>query len=175
MKSLTSQLGAAFLVCVIAIIGYGFWYAAIEAKSTAVATIENQILTRTETASRIASVRTSLAEISGDEASVQNYFLPETGVVSFINNLEDQGKKQGSSVSVLSVATNTIAGQSVLAFTLSIKGTFDAVMRTIGNIEYAPYDLSISTLAISQDGKNGWHADLTFLVGSSPTATTTPL
>ncbi len=175
MRPPLSHLVFASLACVITVVGYGFWYASVGTKSTTVANLENQITSKTETVSRISSVRASLAEIAGDEASVQSYFLPETGVVAFINNLEDQGKKQGTAVSVLSVSTNTASGQSTLSFTLSVRGTFDAIMRTVGIIEYAPYDLSISALSITQDGKSGWHADLTMTVGSSAaTATSTP-
>lgn len=176
MKSPLIHILLACFVCIATIVGYGFWYAVIGAKSTAVANLESQIVTKTETASRIASARASLAEIAGDEASMQSYFVPETGVVAFINNLEAQGHTQGVTISVLSVSTSGAGAQSTLTFTLTIKGTFDAVMRTIGAIEYAPYDLSISTLSLGWDDKDSWHADLNLLVGSVPAgvATSTP-
>lgn len=163
-------------VCAAMIVGYGFWYSVIENKSTAVANLENQIVTKTKTAARIASVRASLAEIAGDEASMQNYFVPETGVVAFITDLEEQGHKQGTTVSVLSVSTSGAGAQPTLTFSLTINGAFDAVMRTVGAIEYAPYDLSISTLVLGKTDESGWHANLSLLVGSVPprAATSTP-
>ena len=166
MKSPLAHAILACSVCIAMILGYGVWYAAVEAKSIAVADVENQISTKIETASRIASARASLAEISGDEDSLRNYFVPETGVVAFINNLEAQGKTLGATVRVLSVSTSGASAQSALSFTLIIKGTFDAVMRTVGAIEYAPYDLSISKLSLERDDKNSWHATLDLLVGS---------
>ena len=39
-------------------------------------------------------------------------------------------------------------------------------MSTIGAIEYAPYDLTISSLSVTQGTENGWHANLNILVGS---------
>ena len=176
MKSPLMHAILAYSVCIVMIIGYGFWYTVIGAKSTAVANLESQIVTKTDTMSRIASARASLAEIAGDEASMQSYFVPETGVVAFINNLEAQGHTQGATVSVLSVSTSDAGTQPTLTFTLTIKGTFDAVMRTVGAIEYAPYDLSISTLSLGQESSNSWHADLNLLVGSVPAgvATSTP-
>ncbi len=175
MKSFTRLL-LALALCVITVIGYGFWYTVIEAKSAAVAEIKNEIAAKNESAGRIASARASLAEIAGSEEIIQGYFVPETGVVSFINNLEARGRKQGAAVSVLSVSTSAAETPLTLSFTLTITGPFDAVMRTIGVIEYAPYDLSISTLAITHEGENGWRADLSMFVGSAParTATTTP-
>ena len=180
MKSPSIHLLLAFLACIAIIIGYGFWYAAVENKSAAAARLEKQIVVKTETTSRVASARASLAEIAGDEASMQNYFVSETGVVAFINNLEAQGKKLGATVDVLSVAASggrasldsarhdsaESGTQPTLTFSLSVKGSFDSIMRTVGAIEYAPYDLTISALSVGQDGKDGWHADLSLLVGS---------
>ncbi len=166
MKSPLPHLILASLACVAMLVGYGVWYAAVEAKSVAVANLENQISTKTETESRITSTRASLAEIAGDEATLQSYFVPETGVVAFIDHLDTQGQTLGATVNVLSVATSNTGAQPELTLALTIKGTFDAVMRTIGAIEYAPYDLSISTLSLQQDAKNKWHADLNLHVGS---------
>lgn len=166
MKSPFFHAILACSVCVVMIIGYGVWYSVIKAKSAAVAHLENQIILKTETASRIASARTSLAEIAGDEASMQEYFVPETGVVAFINTLEALGQAQGTTVSVLSVSTSNAGTRPALTLSITVKGTFDAVMRTVGAIEYAPYDLSISTLSLGQEDSKSWHANLTLLVGS---------
>lgn len=173
MKSPLSHLIFASLVCAALLTGYGFWYAVVEAKSVAVANLENQIVTKTETESRITATRASLAEIAGDEAALQSYFVPETGVVGFIDHLEMQGQTLGATVSVLSVATNNVGVQPVLTLTLTIKGTFDAVMRAVGAIEYAPYDLLISRISLGQDAKNKWHADLNLRVGSVPASAAT--
>ncbi|HQT82790.1 MAG: hypothetical protein B7W98_00195 [Parcubacteria group bacterium 20-58-5] len=176
MKSPLFHLIVASVICAVAVIGYGVWYAAIETKSAAVASLESQIATKTEAASRIASARASLAEISGDETTLQGYFVPESGVVSFINTLEELGKAQGAAVSVLSVSTSGTKARPTLTLALTTKGTFDAVMRTVGAIEYAPYDLSFSTLALGQDTANNWHAAVNLVVGSVSvgTATSTP-
>jgi len=177
MKSPFTHLLIVSFFCAAALAGYGFWYAAVAQKSSAVADLQGQINAKTETVSRIASTRTALSEIANDEAVVQGYFVPETGVVAFINSLEGLGRAQGSDVSVLSVSTDAGATERpMLAFSISVKGTFDAVMRTVGAIEYAPYDLSIAALSVGQDAKGSWHADLKLLVGSVPTgiATSTP-
>lgn len=166
MKSPLFHVVVVGLACVGLVLGYGIWYASVENKSIAVANLENQISTQTAAEGRIISTRASLAEIAGDEAALQNYFVPETGVVSFIDSLEAQGKTLGAAVSVLSVSVSSARAKQTLMLALTIKGTFDAVMRTVGAIEYAPYDLSLSTLSIEQDAKNAWHADLNLNVGS---------
>jgi len=175
MKSSLAQLVAAIAVCTAVLIGYGFWYATVSAKSAAVAILQNQIDTRTETVKRMVSTRAALAEISGDEAVVQSYFVPETGVVAFIDGLESRGRALGATVTVLSVSTVKSSAQPALELALSIAGTFDAVMRTVGAIEYAPYDITVSMLSATERGdtKSTWHADLKLLVGSVPAGAVT--
>lgn len=173
MKSSFIHLMLAFVACVATLVGYWFWYADIAAKSVAVTALQSQIDAKTKTTNRMATTRAALAEISSDEAVVQNYFVPETGVVTFINDLENLGRSLGAVISILSVSTGGVPAQPTLELALSIKGTFDAVMRTVGAIESLPYAISISTLSVAQDTKNIWSADLKLIVGSSITRVTT--
>ncbi|MCX6787006.1 MAG: hypothetical protein NTY93_00550 [Candidatus Kaiserbacteria bacterium] len=173
MKSHFFNLIIVFISVLAVLIGYGFWYAAVAAKSATVAGLQNQIATETETASRIATARAVITEIAGDEAVVQSYFVPETGVVRFISELEAQGQAQGATTSVLSVSTGT-GTQPTLLFSLSVKGTFDAVLRAVGVIEYMPYNLSVSGLSLTQDDKNSWNANLDLVVGSVKATTNIP-
>ncbi len=175
MKSTFFQMIFWVSICIVALVGQGFWYATVANESAVVAGLQNQIDTEAEASSRIASARTALVEIADDEATVQSYFVPETGVVSFIDDLETRARAQKVGMKVLSVSVSDSKKQPptlVLAGTIS--GTFDAVMRTIGAIEYAPYDLSISKLSLSEDGKNTWHADIELLVGSVRARSATP-
>ncbi len=172
MKSSFMQLAIAFAVCVTAFATYGFLYAAVSAKSVAVAHLESEIATAIEATSRAASMRAALAKIMSDEAIMQSYFVPEIGVVTFINDLEARGRLQGTVVNVLSVSAGGEMKQPTLMLALTINGTFDAMMRTVGAIEYAPYALSILGLSLGQDGKDGWRADLKLRVGSLPANTT---
>jgi hypothetical protein len=179
MKSPSLHLIVWLSIAVATVIGYGFWYHTVTSKSTAVAELQNQINVKAQTSVRVAAARAALAEISGDEALVQSYFVPETGVVSFIDDLESRAHAQTAAMKVLSVSTGGVAKQatSVLLLTVSIDGTFDAVMRTIGAVEYAPYDLSVSRLSITKDAKNAWHANIELIIGSVPktdAATSTP-
>lgn len=166
MKSPFVRLIITLIVCAVAFVGYGVWFAAIAAKSADVANLESEITATIETTSRVAAARTALAKIVDDEAVVQSYFVPETSVVAFITELEASGRSQDAVVNVVSVSKAGSLAQPVLALALTIKGTFDAVMRTVGAIEYAPFALTISELSLRQDAKNGWQADLKLQVGS---------
>ena len=168
MRSPLVHLIAALILCTISFVGYGVWYAAIAEKSAAVADLENRINIKTDTASRIASARAALAEISGDEAAVRSYFIPETGIVAFIDSLQSHGRAHGAAVSVLSVSSGGTSAHPTFIFAITIKGSFNSVMNTVGAIEYLPYALSVSSLSLGQDGKNSWHAALNLLVSSVP-------
>lgn len=175
MKSPFSHLITISVLCIIAFIGYGVLYAALSSKSAAVAALENSIATKTETVKRIAATRATLAGIATDETVIQNYFVPETSVVTFIDALETHGKEQSAAVSVLSVSKTGTTEQPTLTLSVTIKGTFDAVMRTAGAIEFMPYDLLIISFQASQDAKDSWHADMKLLVGSVPAITLTKI
>ncbi len=174
MKSPLIHFGLMLVAFIVAVTAYGFWYAAVSHKSQAVAALQSQIDAAHENATRITKARAALAEIANDETNVRSYFVPESGVVAFIDTLQARGLKQKASVSVPSVSTGGTEAAPTLVLSLSIQGTFDAVMRTVGSIEYAPYALSVTSLVLALDDKDMWHATLGFSVGSSPmTASTT--
>lgn len=176
MKSSLIHLLPALAISFAVGAGYVVWYGIVSDKSREVAGLQNQIIAASETISRIASARAALTEIAGDEAKVQSYFVSETGVVSFINELEARGFARESTIDVTSVSTGGSPSRPMLILTLSIQGTFDSVMRTVGSIEYSPYDISVSSFSIGQDLKDTWRATLGLKVGSVPAkaATSTP-
>ncbi len=148
-------------------VGQGFWYSVIAEKSSAVATLQSQIDMKSETASRIASSRAELAKIADDEIIVRNYFVSENDVVAFIDGLQERGVSQGTVVKVLSVSASGTGIRPTLTLAVTVTGVFDAVMRTIGSIEYAPYDLAISKLSVIKSDKKTWLASLELMVGST--------
>ena len=155
----------------VALSAYGYWYSAISNKSVTVAELGKRIGANTEAAGRIATARATLSEIASDEATIASYFVSETEVVSFIDDLEARAKAQSASLKVVSVSA--VPKQPLLTFSLAVEGKFDAVMRTVGAIEYAPYDLAVSKFAMSDNGEGLWHADITLTVGSVANATAT--
>lgn len=174
MKSPYIKLIIAIVFGATALGAYGLWYSFIVSKSSAVADLETQINTIIDTASRVAAAKTALSKITGDETTVQSYFVPQTAVVAFINDLEARGHTLGSSVSVASVSTGGTYTHPTLVFELGVSGTFDSVMRTVGAIEYAPYALKVTNLSLKQEDKTGWNARIKLEVGSIPLPTITP-
>lgn len=166
-KASLIQLSIALAILIGAGVACAIWYEVISAESARVAGLEGQIEAKTQVASRIASARAALAEISGDEAAVQAYFVSSANVVNFIDDLENRGKALGTAVSVVSVSADPSQTRPALDLVLTAKGSFDAVMRTVGAIEYAPYDITLSDFSVTQDDKGAWQANLKLVVGSA--------
>lgn len=162
------------LTTLIAVSGaYGAWYTTVSHKSNEVANLQSQIDAANENAGRIALAKTAISEIVMDEERMKNYFVSESSVVSFINELEALGTSGGAAVTVLSVSKGGTSLAPTLLLSLSIQGTFDAVMSTVGAIEYVPYDVSITTLSVEQNGKDIWHANVNIVAGSASVSTAT--
>lgn len=171
MRPVFVQLTLAFVVCAAATAGYAIWYGVVAAESSAATALQGKIDAQTTAANRMAAARATLAGIAGDDAAVRNYFVSETGIVAFIDGLEALGRATGSTtVDVLSVSTGGTDAHPAFKFALSVKGTFDGVMRTIGAIEYAPYAISVSSLSVVKNAQNDWRANLVFLAGSATSA-----
>lgn len=167
MKSTLTHFLIVLVLMLSAIAAYGTFYAALSAKSSMVADLQSSIDQGTQTANHIASARAAISEIAGDEAVVRGYFISDMAAGPFFDDLQARGRAQGATVSVLSASTDTVNKYPVLTLSLTVKGAFDAVMRTIGVIEYAPYDLSVSALSVQQDDPKSWHADLKVVVGAA--------
>lgn len=173
MKSSISHLIIVFLLCSISAVGFWFWYAAIMHKSAEVSMLQAHIDTKSGAMLRVAAAENIFADIEKDEKDIQNYFVPETGVVSFISDLEEKGRLLGTTVTVLSVSAGGSAALPALQLTVAVKGSFDAVMRTVGSIEHAPYAISIQSLLVGKDAKDGWLGNIKMQVASSPSIKTT--
>ena len=171
MKSPLVRLIVMIVLMSAVIGGYVAWYAAIVKLSVTSASIQSEIIKKTEMASRVSSARVALSEVSGEGYALQQYFVSETDVVAFIDNLEEHAKSQGSSITVRSVSKKTKSARPALALALSVEGTFDAVVRTVGIIEYFPYDISIDDFSLGRDQDGIWHAELSLVVGSIKTTT----
>lgn len=174
MKGPQLHFVGACILCVIVSIGYVAWYNLIKDTSMQIALTEDQLRAHTQTEKRIAAARASLTQIDGYDAKIRNYFLEESAVSAFIDKLQSDAENKKVKLEVLSVGKEPVSGHPMLSLTLSITGTFDAVMRTTGGIEYAPYAMSISAYSIQNQSPNVWHATMTLAVGlASTTASTT--
>jgi hypothetical protein len=104
---------------------------------------------------------------------VYQHFVSASDIVPFLSSLESTGKALGSTVSVVSVGSDTSKTKvGHLNLSLSITGPFDSVIRTLGAFEYSPYDIVLTNLTLNNASASSWTAAAAFSVGTGVSSTT---
>lgn len=169
-RSLTHLFVAlGFLAVVIAL--YSFWYFEVVRETKRSAELASQIYTTIESTVRAEETSDTLAELMTDEAAINSYVVKLADVVPFLERIEGTGRSIGSSVEVVSVADKPGADGRV---TLSVRiiGSFDVVLRTLGAIEYGPYDSRVTNLTFDNPaGGKAWTAVVSLSVATDAVPT----
>ncbi|MBU2103516.1 hypothetical protein KKD95_00690, partial [Patescibacteria group bacterium] len=90
------------------------------------------------------------------------------------------GKGLGATVSVASVSAETTTTRPHLKLSLKITGSFDSVLRTLGAIEYGPYDSQLLTTTFDTPKVSDptldaeWTATTAFVIGMRTASSTEP-
>jgi len=173
MKKPLIHLVIALLVLAVAGTVYVFWYERVTALEREVAELATQAEQADRAAADIASARSALSKLVADEAFFGSYFVSTSTVVSYLENLETTGDELGSLVEVVSV---TPAGSARLSISFRATGSFAAVMRTLGAIEFGPYDASMMNLTLDTNAstEGEWTATGVVSVGMNPAAVVAP-
>jgi Tfp pilus assembly protein PilO len=152
---------------------YGFAYYSLDSLQAKSAALENDIQTKSTLLKRATRARSELSSLESQEARINQYSVDRKDVVAFLEAVEGGGKGLGSTVDVLSVSDQTVEGHGRIALALSVVGSFDAVMRTLGAIEYSPYDGVIENVSLDGSGGGGkvWSASVSYSVGLRSTST----
>lgn len=171
------------LVFIGAVSVYGAWYAAIGRESASALSLQSQIQTKTEIAASAQTARSQLTKALSDQASITGYFVSTNNIVPYLSTLQSTGAKYGTKVEVVSVTSQPAQPHTLLQLSLRITGPFDSVERTLGAIEYEPYDTTITNVTLDTPGGAGtrqWTAAVTMNVGTidsnnaAAATTTTP-
>jgi Tfp pilus assembly protein PilO len=168
----------ALAVLVLVLAGYGIWYSMLVQKSSEASSLVAQIAQQNNTSSKTAKAATELAQLSTQEASINQYFVATNNIVPFLNQMQAIGTFLGAKISVGSVSATpatatTPYGQVTLS--LNITGSFDSVARTIGAIEYTPYDTTLTSLSFTKMAYSSISAGADTAEASTSNSTTTPM
>lgn len=177
IKKAFAQVIIANVLLVLVLSAYSAWFVMVSKKSADVATLAAQIRDKHKDSDRITAIKNSLTELGKDEQSAEQYFVSTSEVVPYLGSLEDLGKSIGTKVEVVSVSADTAKPKGHLNLSLKITGPFTAVIKTLGAIEYQPYDTVIKSLALDTSLGNAsstpvWTAAAVFVVGTTPVAKT---
>lgn len=156
------------LVAIGAVAGVSFYSQSLEKKATDLA---NDISLKQIETMRVASATRALPLLLESEEKISGYIVKTSDIVPFLEQLEKQGKAQGALVEVLSVQPEKSATTRRITLSLNISGSFDSVVRTLGAIEYGPYDVFVTTTTLSGGGSEAgkppvWTAGAVFSLGT---------
>ncbi len=164
------------LVLVLAVMGlYVFGYQELQAERERATDLAQQLASKTAELGRLTDARAALATLASDEQSLSQYSIQKATIVPFLEQIQSVGKPLGATVEVLSVGDEKSAGHARVALSLALSGSFDAVVRTLGAIEYAPYDAVVTTATLDTVGESKvWTAAVIYSVGVSSSTPSKP-
>ncbi len=165
------HLGIAALVLVLAAGGYALGFHMVSEAKAEATTLAGEIAAKEAAQARGAGARARLLEVASDETFLASHFVATADIVSFLEDLEGAGDAFGAVVSVASVSGDEANQGGRITLSLSIRGSFDAVMRTLGVLEHGRYVLSSRDLVWSGGAEGEWAVTGTFV---AETKTTTP-
>lgn len=155
------------LVALGAVGGYVFWYHLMQGLRAESVQLETDILAKEGERVRAASARTAEGDLLAQENFIASHLVKTTDIVLFLERIEGTGKTFGAVVKVASVSGEGKTSNGKISLALSVTGTFDAVMRTVGAIENGPYANMVSDLTLDTPDKGEtWSATGMFVVGT---------
>ncbi|MFZ1987882.1 MAG: hypothetical protein WAV21_02525 [Minisyncoccia bacterium] len=164
-------VAGALFVCVL--LGYVGAYTLLTNASLKDTDLAKRLVEKTENASAVAEASTLLANVSAEQANVDRYLVSSREIVPFLEQFQRTGKILGSVVTVVSVSENA-SPRPHLNLALKVEGSFEGVLHTVGAIEYAPYDITVTTLTLSTSAGPDvapWSAAMALSVGAKATST----
>lgn len=140
MRNSVVSYGIALALLGSALVAYAFWYAQVAHVVSSVRVQAPVLLAKEQEVREVARAKDALVALTQEEAAVSAYLVEERDIVTFLSALERSGDALGSVVEVVSVTTEMAGEQERMLLSLKVTGSFDAVLRTLGTIEYGPYE-----------------------------------
>ncbi len=153
------------------VVAYVLWYAEVEKTRTAITTTALEVEAKTAEAKRIAQAKGALAALSENEARITEYFVSNDDIGTFLETIGRTGNHLGSKVTIVSVTEDALATpRTRVVLAVTVTGSFDAVMKTVGALEYGPYDVELRNLSVDaarqETGPTVWTAVATYSYGA---------
>lgn len=175
MKRSIFQLVIAFCLLVIVAAVYYFWRQEIITTDVRAAELTATLSAGAATSATASMAARELPALTEAETTIDSYMVRPDDIVSFLEHIQSIGGQLGTTVTIASVSSAT-KPKPHLTLQLKLQGPFDSVLRTIGAIEYSPYDITTTSLSLDSAAKENpdtWLATVTFSVGTTNAKTTT--
>lgn len=167
-------IAAAIVLASLAI--YTAWYENVKNVSARAVSLQSEINSKESETGRAVAARDALGSFTTDGSATNAHFVAEKDVVPFLQEVQKFGTSVGAKTTVASVAADDNTLDPSIRLSLSISGTFDAVMRTLGIIEHSPYAMRTEMFDMKADESSAsqWTARAVLLVSTPLAATSTP-
>ncbi|HYE22886.1 MAG TPA: hypothetical protein VEA92_00325 [Candidatus Paceibacterota bacterium] len=168
-NAVLTQLSIAALFLIASVAAYVFSYLHVEGIGSRIVSAETEAQQKNAELMNIHEAQSALSVLTESEARIKGYFVPATAAVSFLESVGTAGDAFGADVSVVSVNEDTAeTGRTMLSLALQVRGSFEAVMRTVGTLEFAPYDITLTNISLDATDAEGaaWTAAANFTVGT---------
>lgn len=169
MKPIYLHLTIAVLLFAGAVALYAFAYLHIEGIGARIVAAEQEIHNKNAEVANIRDAQSALAALTESEARIKGYFVPEGEVVAFLEEVGRTGDTLGADVAVVGVTErSTESGRTMLDLSVQATGPFSSVMRALGMLEFAPYDITLTNLSMNaaESAESSWSAAASFDVGT---------
>jgi len=156
--SIITHAGIAFVVLAVLVGGYVYFLSETRHLQDRIQELTVEIAQKTGEYEEEGSMRDLLKETEVQEATLATHFVDPSDIVSFLEHLEGVGSGLGVFVTIVSVTDPDATG--AVTVSLSLEGSFDAVMRTVGLIEHDVRATAVRTLALDVGENGSWNAAL---------------
>jgi Tfp pilus assembly protein PilN len=147
--------------------GYVVWLNVVERQRTELATLQSEIAQKDAERTRSFTARSAESDLAETEAFIASHIVQKDNIVSFLEALENTGTAYGAQVDVASLSGDDAASAGRISLSLSITGSFDAVMRTLGAIEHGSYANMVKNITLDTAGADDvWSATGVFVVAT---------
>lgn len=165
-------LTVSVLLFVGALGAYAFWYVLVSEASSKVASLESALAQKGDESAQILSARRTLAALQAEDIVFERYFVEEEDIVPFLEVIENAGTDFGTFVEVVSVSKEGGSQGTRLAVSVSIEGSFDGVLKTLGVLEHGPYDITTTGLTLGhlpggESAPARWNAAVSLSIGTT--------
>ena len=159
----TSKFRFAFplLLAAVSILSYVWFFYLVKSTSEKSSALRDSIELANRKETRILSTKNILITTEKERAKLDNYFIEESSVVSFIERLESLGRLSGAKITLTSVDTDK-KRKNVLRVDLKASGKFENVYYLLSLIEALPFEINVNRFVMGKGTepagrRTGWN------------------
>ena len=136
---------------------YGYMYYVVEASVRDALAAREQASQREQFLAQEKEISAAYEATAVDRARLPTFFVSDNATISFIETVETLGDKVGSTVTLSGINADNLDTTEpgtigTIKVNVDVRGSWSAVMRTLGLAEVLPYRVSIQRVRLDSSG-----------------------